>query len=534
MAVVAGLPLPPSNVPMVDPRTGDLNLQWKNYYLALQGFLAAIQTAPIDAKYWTSTFNGQLTDETNLGLLPSGYLKVTTAVGVATPSTVTTIPAGDISPPPPPNNATYWTSTAEPALSAETNLGGLPSGYLRQSTLGGFATPSTTPTIPASDISPVPAPTDASYWTATAEPALSAETNLGALPSGYLKQTTAAGVATPSTVPTIPLADISPAVAPAAASYWTATSEPDLSAETNLGALPTGYLKQTTAAGVATPSTTPTIPLTDISPTPSPSTASYWTSTAEPALSAETNLGALATGYLKQTTVAGVATPSTVTTIPASDISPPPPTNAASFWTSTSEPGLSNEVNMGALTTGWLWQNVAGGVSTPQAFPGSALTGVNDVNVTITLTGLPSEALLQAVTATMGWAGTLSTARGGTGANNSGQVYTPTLLNEINVTSSTPFQFHFFRVGNVVMVSGVIAVTPTAANTNTELGIELPIPSAFTGFDQCTGSGAASIVFGYSVTITANGTTHRAQMAWNPGVVLASTGITLTFMYLVV
>jgi hypothetical protein len=189
---------------------------------------------------------------------------------------------------------------------------------------------------------------------------------------------------------------------------------------------------------------------------------------------------------------------------------------------------------MGALTTGWLWQNVGGGVSTPQAFPGSALTGVNDVNVTITLTGLPSEALLQAVTATMGWAGTLSTARGGTGANNSGQVYTPTLLNEINVTSSTPFQFHFFRVGNVVMVSGVIAVTPTAANTNTELGIELPIPSAFTGFDQCTGSGAASIVFGYSVTITANGTTHRAQMAWNPGATVASTGITLTFMYLVV
>jgi hypothetical protein len=478
MAVVAGLPLPPSNVPMVDPRTGDLNLQWKNYYLALQGFLAAIQTAPIDAKYWTSTFNGQLTDETNLGLLPSGYLKITTAVATATPSTVTTIPASDISPPPPPNNATYWTSTAEPALSAETNLGAQPSGYLKQTTSGGFANPFTVPTIPATDISPVPAPIDASYWTATAEPALSAETNLGALP--------------------------------------------------------TGYLKQTTVAGVATPSTTPTIPASDISPPSSPNSASYWTSTDEPGLSNETNLGALATGYLKQTTVAGVATPSTVTTIPAGDISPPPPTNAATFWTSTSEPGLSNETNMGALTTGWLWQNVVGGVSTPQAFPGSALTGVNDVNVTITLTGLPSEALLQAVTATMGWAGTLSTARGGTGANNSGQVYTPTLLNEINVTSSTPFQFHFFRVGNVVMVSGVIAVTPTAANTNTELGIELPIPSAFTGFDQCTGSGAASIVFGYSVTITANGTTHRAQMAWNPGATVASTGITLTFMYLVV
>jgi hypothetical protein len=478
MAVVAGLPLPPSNVPMVDPRTGDLNLQWKNYYLALQGFLAAIQTAPINAKYWLSTFNGQLTDETNLGLLPSGYLKITTAVATATPSTVTTIPASDISPTPPPADAAYWTSKAEPALSAETNLGAQPSGYLKQTTIGGVASPFTVPTIPVADISPVPAPTGASYWTATAEPALSAETNLGALPTGYLKQTTAAGVATPSTVTTIPLADISPA--------------------------------------------------------PSPSTASYWTATAEPGLSAETNLGALPTGYLKQVTTAGVAVPSTVTTLPLADISPAPPPPDAPYWTSTAVAGLSAETNMGALTTGWLWHNVTGGVSTPQAFPGSALTGVNDVNVTITLTGAPSVALLAATGLTLGWTGTLSAARGGTGANNTGQTYTPTLLNAINVTSSTPFQFHFFRVGNVVMVSGVVQVVPTTANSYSELGIEVPIPSAFGAFDNCAGSGAASITFGYSVTITANPTTGRAQMAWNPGAVTAATGITLTFMYLVI
>jgi hypothetical protein len=443
MAVVAGLPIPPSNVPMVDPRTGDISLQWRNYYLALQNFIASIAAAPVNAKYWLSSVNGTLTDEVNLGALPTGYLKITSAVGTATPSTVTTIPLTDITPSPPPPSAPYWTSTAVPTLSAEVNM--------------------------------------------------------GALATGYLKQVTAAGVATPSTTPTIPLADITPAPPPSTASYWTSTAEPALSAETNLGALATGYLKQTTVAGVATPSTTPTIPASDISPPPPTNAATYWTSTSEPGLSAETNMGALASGYLKQTTVAGVATPSTVTTIPASDISPPPPTNAASYWTSTAEPGLSNETNMGALPEGWVYQTVAAGVATPvtsQMMAGfisdpAALTGTNDVNVTITLTGFPTNALLRAVTATMGWTGILSAARGGTGAYHPTQQYTPTALNLGNVTSTTHYPCQFLQVGRVVTVSGQIDIYPTAAGVWTVLGIEVPIPSLFTGGQQCCGTAAA-------------------------------------------
>lgn len=48
---------------------------------------------------------------------------------------------------------------------------------------------------------------DANYWVSTAHPLLTAETDLGALPSGYLKIANAAGVATPSSVLTIPLTD---------------------------------------------------------------------------------------------------------------------------------------------------------------------------------------------------------------------------------------------------------------------------------------------------------------------------------------
>ncbi len=46
---------------------------------------------------------------------------------------------------------------------------------------------------------------------------------------------------------------------------------------------------------------------------------------------------------------------------------------------------------------------------------GAALTGTNDTNVTLTLGGSPSTALLAAASLTLGWTGTLSVTRGGTG-----------------------------------------------------------------------------------------------------------------------
>jgi len=46
---------------------------------------------------------------------------------------------------------------------------------------------------------------------------------------------------------------------------------------------------------------------------------------------------------------------------------------------------------------------------------GAALTKVDDTNVTVTLGGTPASALLAATSITLGWTGTLSVARGGTG-----------------------------------------------------------------------------------------------------------------------
>jgi|GEM_PF-1055539 len=57
------------------------------------------------------------------------------------------------------------------------------------------------------------------------------------------------------------------------------------------------------------------------------------------------------------------------------------------------------------------WSSIAGSDIT-----GAALTKTDDTNVTLTLGGTPSTALLRAASLTLGWTGQLSVARGGTGA----------------------------------------------------------------------------------------------------------------------
>jgi hypothetical protein len=97
------------------------------------------------------------------------------------------------------------------------------------------------------------------------------------------------------------------------------------------------------------------------------------------------------------------------------------------------------------------WQ-VAGAPS------GAALTESNDTNVTLTLGGTPATALLQAVSITAGWTGTLSGTRGGTGVNNGAS----TLTYGGNVTFSGAFTFTGTITANTSVTfptSGTLATT---------------------------------------------------------------------------
>jgi len=54
--------------------------------------------------------------------------------------------------------------------------------------------------------------------------------------------------------------------------------------------------------------------------------------------------------------------------------------------------------------------------------PAAALTKVDDTNITLTLGGTPTASLINAVSITAGWSGTLSAARGGTGVGTLGDL----------------------------------------------------------------------------------------------------------------
>jgi hypothetical protein len=157
------------------------------------------------------------------------------------------------------------------------------------------------------------------------------------------------------------------------------------------------------------------------------------TTRAEAALSAEANLGALTTGLLMHTVTGGISTPATAvagthyqaplgftaedsankkssTALGTSNIDYPTvgavkgyvdaataalSGSAAHVLTNQAEASLTNEVNLGALTTGLLKHTVSGGVSTPAtALPGTDYADITGVNVFTSATGQSMRKLL--------------------------------------------------------------------------------------------------------------------------------------------
>lgn len=72
-------------------------------------------------------------------------------------------------------------------------------------------------------------------------------------------------------------------------------------------------------------------------------------------------------------------------------------------------------------------------------------------------------------------------------------VYTPTLTNVTNVSASTPNQFTYSRVGNVVTYAGSITVTTSLAAAS-EVDFSLPIASAFSSDNDMNGTGQSKTV----------------------------------------
>jgi hypothetical protein len=108
---------------------------------------------------------------------------------------------------------------------------------------------------------------------------------------------------------------------------------------------------------------------------------------------------------------------------------------------------------------------------------GAALSRVDDTNVTITLGGAPTTALLSATSLTVGWSGTLAAVRGGTGVSSLGNI---TKVDDTNVTltlGGTPTGAVITSTSFTLGWSGTLAVARggtgggTAADARTNLGV---------------------------------------------------------------
>jgi hypothetical protein len=126
----------------------------------------------------------------------------------------------------------------------------------------------------------------------------------------------------------------------------------------------------------------------------------------------------------------------------------------------------------------------------------AALTKVDDTNVTLTLSGTPATALLQATSITVGWTGLLSGARGGTG---------------IAVAASPGGTTNFLRADGAWAVPPGAGVTPSALTKVDDTNVTLTL----TGSPATALIAAAGITVGWTGVLGASrGGTGSANVAF--------------------
>ena len=131
---------------------------------------------------------------------------------------------------------------------------------------------------------------------------------------------------------------------------------------------------------------------------------------------------------------------------------------------------------------------------------GAALTKTDDTNITLTLGGTPSTALLQATSITAGWAGTLGGTRGGTGVNNGS--FTATYAGNLNFAGA------FTTAGAFAVTQTYTGITNVTFPTSGTLATtsQIPAGAALTRTDDTNvtltlgGSPSTALVNAASIT----------------------------------
>lgn len=163
---------------------------------------------------------------------------------------------------------------------------------------------------------------------------------------------------------------------------------------------------------------------------------------------------------------------------------------------------------------------------------GQPFTKTDDTNVTMTLGGSPSIALLNAMSVTLGWTGLLSSARGGTGVNNG--TNTLTLTGNLSTVGNFPAVFNFTASTNVTFpTTGTLAttamipiVTPSALTKTDDTNVTLTLG----GLPATALLQATSLTLGWTgqLSLTRGGT--NASLTASNGGIVYSTGSALAIL----
>ena len=163
--------------------------------------------------------------------------------------------------------------------------------------------------------------------------------------------------------------------------------------------------------------------------------------------------------------------------------------------------------------------------------PGSALTRTNDTNVTLTLGGSPTTALLNAASITVGWSGTLAASRGGFGADVSAQSGVPLFATGVATFTSTTGSGNFVRATSPTLVTPALGTPASGTLTNcTGLPVSTGISGLGTGVATAlavnVGSAGAFVTFNGALGTPSSGTlTNVTGLPISTGVSGLGTGV---------
>lgn len=185
-----------------------------------------------------------------------------------------------------------------------------------------------------------------------------------------------------------------------------------------------------------------------------------------------------------------------------------------SFYTLTNPsaitfPRINADNTVSALDAASFRTAIGAGTSTVTP---AALTKTDDTNVTLTLGGTPSTALLQATSLTLGWTGTLAASRGGTGISSLGTGVATAL--GVNVGSAGAF-----------VVNGGALGTPSSGNLANTTGLPR---SSITGLGTGVSSALGISVGSSGGMIVGDGNAQLASLTMTGTLAMGSNNITST------